>query len=63
MCFAGQARLLQEGLVRSDWKDLVLFPQPGGQGNVGSALTVQVEVNEGHSSHVVCFCTVPAGPD
>lgn len=35
---AGQARLLQDGLVRSDWKDLVLFPQPGGQGNVGPPL-------------------------
>lgn len=62
MCLAGQARLFQEGLVRPNWKDLVLFPQPGGQGNVGPPVIVQVEFNKGHSS-MVCVCTVPAGSD
>lgn len=61
MCLAGQARLLQEGLVRSDWKDLVLFPQPGGQGNVGPPVTVQVEVSKGHGSHGVLFVQFPLG--
>lgn len=61
MCLAGQARLLQEGLVRSDWKDIVLFPQPGGQGNNGPLVTAQVEVNKSHRSHGVLFVQFPLG--
>lgn len=37
---SGEARLLQAGLVCSDWQNIVLFPQPRGQGKTSCELPV-----------------------
>lgn len=45
-CPAGEARVLQEGLVCSHRQNLVLFPQPGGQGEIKKVFGVGGRASE-----------------